>query len=50
MVAEQLFKSGKIKDRKKYVQDWLEERNIKIDPEEIDALIEAMVYELKNGG
>ena len=48
--AEQLYPgSGNGKEKKQYVIDWLADHNIKMNLDEVDAQIEAVVYELKNG-
>ena len=48
--AQQLFKGqGRGPEKKAYVLSWLEEHNIFFDAGTIDVLIEAAVYELKNG-
>lgn len=48
--AEQLYKGeGRGTEKKAYVINWLSTRNIKVDHEKLDALIEAAVFELKNG-
>lgn len=48
--AEQLFTgSGRGEEKKAYVIAWLKERGITVDEAELDALIEAAVYELKQG-
>lgn len=45
--AEQIYKgSGRGEEKKKYVLEWLNEHNITVDMEKIDALIEAAVYQL----
>lgn len=45
--AEQLYQgSGRGEEKKEYVLNWLEEHNLTVDEEKIDALIEAAVYEL----
>jgi len=49
--AEQIYiGNGRGKEKKKYVIDWLEARNIKYDADKIDAMIEAAVYALKKKG
>ena len=49
--AEQIYRgSGRGKEKKEYVIKWLEERNIKVDADKIDAMIEAAVYELTHNG
>ena len=46
--AEQLFTgSGRGEEKKAYVIAWLKERGITVDEAELDALIEAAVYELE---
>lgn len=48
--AEQLFiGSGRGEEKKAYVIAWLKERGITVDEAELDALIEAAVYELEQG-
>ena len=48
--AEQLFTgSGRGEEKKAYVIAWLKERGITVDEAELDALIEAAVYELEQG-
>lgn len=48
--AEQLFTgSGRGEEKKAYVIAWLKERGITVDEAELDALIEAAVYELEHG-
>lgn len=48
--AEQLFTgSGRGEEKKAYVIAWLKERGITVDEGELDALIEAAVYELEQG-
>lgn len=46
--AEQLCKTGVIKkeERKQYVLDFLKEKGYTVDLDEIDNLIESLVYEL----
>lgn len=48
--AEQIYVgSGRGPEKKMYVIDWLADRNITIDTNKIDAIIESAVYELNNG-
>lgn len=48
--AEQIFTgSGRGQEKKQYVIAWLKERGITVDEGELDALIEAAVYELNQG-
>lgn len=48
--AEQIFKgSGRGEEKKQYVIAWLKERGVTVDENELDALIEAAVYELTQG-
>lgn len=48
--AEQIFTgSGRGEEKKAYVIAWLKERGITVDEAELDALIEAAVYELEQG-
>ena len=47
--AEMIYKeSGMGKEKKKFVEDFLTEHGIKVDIEQLDALIESAVLELKN--
>lgn len=47
--AEQVYTgTGRGKEKKAYVLDWLESKGIHLDDSVIDALIESAVYELKN--
>lgn len=46
--AEQIFASGAGSAKKEYVLKFLTEKGFRIDPEELDNLIEATVLELKN--
>lgn len=48
--AEQIFTgSGRGEEKKEYVIAWLKERGFVVDEGELDALIEAAVYELNQG-
>lgn len=48
--AEQIYTGvGRGKEKKAYVVDWLQQHGVTVDEEQLDALIEAAVYELKNG-
>lgn len=48
--AEQIFTgSGRGEEKKEYVIAWLKERGFTVDEAELDALIEAAVYELNQG-
>ena len=48
--AEQIFKGrGRGEEKKQYVIAWLKERGFTVDENELDALIEAAVYELNQG-
>lgn len=48
--AEQIYVgSGRGPEKKLYVVKWLVDRNITVDTNKIDALIEAAVYELNSG-
>ena len=48
--AEQIYVgSGRGPEKKMYVIDWLADRNITVDTNKIDAIIESAVYELNNG-
>ena len=45
--AEQIYQgAGRGEEKKQYVLDWLEDHNVTVDEDRIDALIEAAVYEL----
>ena len=45
--AEQLFKGiGRGEEKKQYVLDWLAARNIKVNADELDAMIESAVFDL----
>ena len=47
--AEQIYVgSGRGPEKKMYVIDWLADRNITVDTNKIDAIIESAVYELNN--
>lgn len=47
--AEQIYVgSGRGLEKKLYVVEWLADRNITVDTNQIDALIESAVYELNN--
>lgn len=48
--AEQIFiGNGRGKEKKEYVLQWLLARGITVDEEQLDAMIESAVYELKQG-
>lgn len=48
--AEQIYTgSGRGEEKKAYVLDWLRSHGITVDSEKLDAMIEAAVYELKQG-
>lgn len=48
--AEQIYTgAGKGAEKKAYVLDWLEQRNITVDTDKLDAMIESAVYTLKEG-
>lgn len=48
--AEQIYAgSGRGAEKKEYVLNWLRAHNISVDADKLDALIEAAVYNLKNG-
>ena len=47
--VEQIHKDYKGAEKKKWVLDWLHQHGIVIDENQIDAMIEAAVYELKSG-
>lgn len=50
MSAEQIYSgTGKGSEKKEYVLHWLEEHNVIVDEDKIDAMIEAAVYQMKNG-
>lgn len=44
--AEQLYNSGQIKNKKAYVLQFLTQKKLKIDTDELDKLIEAAVLEI----
>ena len=45
--AEQIYQgAGRGEEKKQYVLDWVEDHNVTVDEDRIDALIEAAVYEL----
>lgn len=45
--AEQIYQgAGRGEEKKQYVLAWLEDHNVTVDEDRIDALIEAAVYEL----
>ena len=44
--AEQLYKTGVIKDRKRYVLDYLEEKGFEINSADVENLIEGYVQEI----
>ena len=45
--AEQIYMgAGRGEEKKQYVLDWLENRNIKVNTDELDTMIESAVYEL----
>lgn len=47
--AEQIYNgSGRGREKKQYVLNWLREHGITVEEKQLDALIEAAVYELKN--
>ena len=47
--AEQIYVgAGRGPEKKLYVVEWLADRNITVDTNQIDALIESAVYELNN--
>lgn len=49
MAAEQIYVgTGRGPEKKLYVIEWLADRNITVDTNQIDALIEAAVYEMNN--
>ncbi len=48
-VAEQIYLgAGKGKEKKKYVLDFLAEKNLKIDEESVDLMIESAVKEMND--
>lgn len=48
--AEQIYnEAGKGKAKKAYVEEWLAAHGVTVDADKIDAMIEAAVFELKNG-
>ena len=47
--VEQIHKDYKGAEKKKWVLDWLHQHGIVVDENQIDAMIEAAVYELKSG-
>lgn len=48
--AEQIYAgSGRGEEKKAYVVEWLRSHGITLDSEKLDAMIEAAVYELKQG-
>ena len=47
--AEKLFpETGQGRNKKSYVIDWLHDRGVAIDEDELDALVESAVYALKS--
>ena len=47
--AEKIFPdSGQGLRKKKFVIEWLHDRGVSIDPDELDALVESAVYALDN--
>ena len=48
--AEQIYNGpGRGEDKKKYVVEWLRQHGVSVDADKLDAMIEAAVYDLKNG-
>lgn len=48
--AEQIYAGhGRGSEKKQYVLNWLAAHNMTVDSDKLDAMIEAAVYELKNG-
>lgn len=48
--AEQIYAGpGRGEDKKKYVVEWLRQHGVTVDADKLDAMIEAAVYDLKNG-
>lgn len=48
--AEQIYSgSGRGEEKKAYVVEWLRSHGVTLDTEKLDAMIEAAVYELKQG-
>ena len=46
--AEQIYKGiGRGEEKKQYVLDWLNQQGIKVNSDEIDAMIESAVHQLK---
>ena len=49
-IKSKIFKgSGRGEEKKQYVIAWLKERGVTVNENELDALIEAAVYELTQG-
>lgn len=48
--AQQLFTHEQTAEKKEYVMNWLNQKDITFDTNKIDAMIEAAVYELKQNG
>ena len=49
MAAEQIYVgTGRGPEKKLYVVEWLADRNITVDTNQIDVLIESAVYEMNN--
>lgn len=49
--AEQIYKgTGRGKEKKQFVLDWLHKNGITLDEDVLDAMIESAVYQLTNGG
>ena len=44
--AEQLYHTDVIQDRKQYVIDFLVKKNLKVNPDELNKMIEAAVLEI----
>ena len=48
--AEQIYNGpGRGEGKKKYVVEWLRQHGVTVDADKLDAMIEAAVYDLKNG-
>lgn len=48
--AEQIYAgSGLGEEKKTYVIEWLRQHGVTVDADKLDAMIEAAVYDLKNG-
>lgn len=48
--AEQIYAgSGRGEEKKAYVIEWLRQHGVTVDADKLEAMIEAAVYDLKNG-